>query len=472
MRPWLLKHKVAGDKPWAVQVEGMRRSEGHDKFGQYLECGLGKTSLTFNEYLNDSDVDLMVVFAPNSFKQDWVLVPEAWGRPDVPAWSYPKHPLPFNEEIGIYAVNYEAARSNIFPELQRLFKTRKVFMVIDEATAIMNPQSLITKGVRELAKDATKVRVLNGTPYTKNVMDYYSPMRCLGQFNGFKPASFKARYGISGGFMGKQLIGVNPEREHELMRLIDQVSFRALKSDWRKDLPPQIQVDPVHVEMTSKQLKHYREMLEEFYTVVGDLEVSADVAVVQMGKLRQISSCMVMDGDQLRFIEEPKDVPKFRAAFDIHESGPGKSLLVYVHKQVGVALLDMAVKLGLNPAHFRGGMKDDEKIEQKRKFNDDPDCRVMVCQELATCRGHTLIGGDKENSCNSTVFVEQDFALWERLQMLDRNFRGAQQEPCTIYDIVTSPMDQFIVDTLRSKREMSDRMDELQIMVRQRKWNL
>ena len=469
MRPWHLKHKIAGDKPWAVQIEAMRRSEGHDRYGMWMECGLGKTSLTLNEFVCDDDVDLAVVFAPNSFILDWALAPAEWGVPHIPGWVHRKHSIPFKEEVGLYAVNYEAARSGAFDDLLKLLKSRKCLLVIDEATAIMNPSSGISKGIRALAKEATKVRILNGTPLVKNVMDWYTPLRCLGQLDGWNPFQFKHRYAELGGFMGKQIEGVNPEREPELMRIVDSCSFRALKSEWRKDLPPQIVVDPVRVEMTTKQFKHYKEMMEQYFTIVSDLEVTADMVLVQYEKLRQLSSGLVMQDGKYEFIEEPSKNPKLQAALEIHQTGPGKTLLVHVYKPTGQALFDLATKAGLKPAVLKGSMKSEDLVAEKKRFNEDPDCRVMVCQERAACRGHTLIGGSGVDACTRTVFVENDFGLWERLQMNDRNYRGAQAEPCNIYDIVTSPMDMFAVETLRAKKEMADRVDQLLLMIKQRK---
>ena len=456
-----------GDKPWAVQVEAMKRAEGHDRYGWHLDCGLGKSSLTFNDYINDNDVDLMVVFAPNSFKLDWTQMPAEWGRPDVSSWVHPKAPPPFKEEIGVYAINYEAARSGAFDGLEKLLATRKCMMVIDESTAIFNPQSQISKGVRALAKLATKVRILNGTPMVKSAMDYYSSLRCLGKINGMNPYQFRNRYCVLGGFQGKQVIGVNPEREGELMELLDSCSFRALKKDWRADLPPQIVVDPTRLEMTPKQRRYYGEMLRQFRTMIDSgLEITADMALTQMGKLRQISSCLAMQDGDVRFFEEAKDNPKIQAALDIHESGYGKSLLVCVHVAVVDTLIDICTKRGYNPAFIRGSMKPEDLITQKDRFNNDPDCRTMICQQAAACRGHTLVGGEGNDSCNKTVYVENDFSLYQRLQMNDRNYRGAQAEPCLIYDLVTSPIDEFVIDTLRKKQNMAERMDRLVLAVK------
>ena len=468
MSKWLLNHVEHGDKPWAVQAEAMRRSEGKARYAYFLEQGLGKTSLTFNDYVNNDDGDLCIVVAPQSFKGEWPLVSAEWGRPDIQGGSWPKYKLPWDWETGVYAINYEATRSNVARDLQKLFERRKCLLVIDEATAIKNPDSATTKGVIELAKRATSVRLLNGTPYAQNVMDYYPQLRAIGELNKWMPITFRNHFAQIGGFMGKQIVGI--KNVEELGEILDGCSFRALKSEWRKDLPPQIVVDPIHVEMTNRQLRHYMEMMEHFYTCVNGLDISVEMVLTQYDKLRQISSCMVMDGDKRELIEPYEKNPKFQAAFDLHEGREGKTILVYWYKETGRMLYEAAEKRKLNPAILRGGMDSDDLVNNKLRFNDNPDCRIIVVQEQAGCRGHTLLGGKGKDRCNKMVFIENSFAYWMRAQMQDRNHRGAQDQECNIFDIVTSPMDELALAIIKGKKDIADMLDKIVKLVHSRKW--
>lgn len=458
---WLVRSPVHGDQPWAVQIEAIRRSDGAPKYAYLLDMGLGKTALTFNDYLNFDDVDLCLVIVPNSFKLDWAMVPAAWGRPDIPGKYWPKHPLPWDDEVGLYAINYEAVRGELRHDLYKLMARRSCMLVIDEATAIKNPGSSTAKVVLELAKRATRVRLLNGTPLAQNVEDYYQQLRCVGKLNGWMPIAFRNRFAEMGGYMGQQVVGVR--NEEELAEILDSCSFRAVKSEWRKDLPPRVYIDPIHVEMTKKQEQHYREMMSEFYTQVAGLDVTAEMVLTQYDRLRQISGCLAISGSDVRLIEQPENNPKLRAVLDVHASGQGKgkTIVVYTYRASGEMLFGSFSKRGLHPAWLRGQMKPEILVEEKRKFNEDPACRVMIAQEDAACRGHTLIGGEGDDSCCRMAFYEQNFSYWMRAQMEDRNYRGSQKETCHVYDIVTSPMDQFVIDTVRGKKELAQRMDEM-----------
>lgn len=461
---WHLNHVVHKDKPWAVQVEAMRRAAGRPRYGQWLQQGLGKTPLTLNEFVDTDAVDINIVIAPNSFKLDWVLAPAEWGLGFMHTGMWPNDPLPFNQDCALYAINYESVRydpfgaNNGFNALMQLLEKRRCLLTIDESKAIGNPSSKTTKGVVELAHKAAMVRELNGTPMTESPMDYYGQLRALGELRGVLPRAFRNRYCEVGGFMGRKVQGVAPGREEELARLLDKVSFRALKKDWRKDLPEQLNV-PMHLEMTDKQWRHYKTMMEEFYVEIDDRTAIADLIITQQEKLRQISSGLYKQDDDIHWFEQPKDLPKVKALLDLIDNGPTKFIAVYMYKPSGAMLLDILRKEGYDPAYIRGGMTAQELIEQKNKFNNDPGCRGLIGQEVATARGHTLIGGSGKDRCNRIMFYEQHQGLYWREQMKDRNHRGEQDMECTLYDFISSPMEQITVDRLVSKLTKAQAMD-------------
>lgn len=469
---WHLKHEIH-KKPWAVQEEAIRRSGGRPRYGFWMEMGLGKTSLTLNEYMEavyDDQAHLNIVLVPNSFKADWPLAAAEWGL-ECPAGSWPDDPLPFDWEWGVYAINYEAAtrrhdiRGSTSQELLRLIQSRRCMVTIDESKSIGNPSSDTTKRVLELVKPAAMVRALNGTPMTENVMEYWPQLRALGEVEGMNPYAFRNKFAVMGGFMGKQIKG--QKSEEELAAILDRCSFRALKKDWRKDLPPQIHV-PVTVEMTDNQLRHYRTMMEEFYAAVSDeTMITASLVLTQYDKLRQISSGLVMQDGEHHWIEKPTELPKMRALIDLLSGASSKMIVSYYYRPSGEALFDVISKLGGRPAVIKGGMKPAEIIEEKRRFNEDPECRVLIGQEGATFRGHTLVG-KKGDRCDRIAFYESSFSLYRREQMKDRNHRGDQDEPCHLYDFVSSPIERMIVDGLVRKKSAADTMDDVVKLVRSR----
>ena len=75
--------------------------------------------------------------------------------------------------------------------------------------------------------------------------------------------------------------------------------------------------------------------------------------------------------------------------------------------------------------------------------------------------GHTLIAGEGKDRCAMMIFVENSFSLRDRLQMLDRNHRGAQDQACTVYDLVASKTEAKIIKGLNANKAAADMIDDL-----------
>lgn len=454
---WVLKHERLGDKPWAVQVEAMRRRNGKPHYGYFLDMGLGKTALILNEFMC-SPLTLLLVVAPNSFKLDWPNAPAEWGFPAVKSGYWPKTPMPLgSREKMVYAINYESARSKkITDQLCALMQMRPTMLVFDEASAMDNYTSSTSKACLLLSRYAREVRVLDGTPMTKDASNYYMKLRVLQEYNGWNPVNFRKRYVELGGYMGKQSIGI--KNEHELAEGLAKCSFRALKADWRKDLPPQLDADIIHLEMDPRQRAAYRSMLHDFCATVDKTKVNAEMVITQMSKLQQISSGFMMKDGEPLYILPAAENPKIRAVTDMMKLSPVKTIVFYVHTACASQLMEQQKEFA--PAFIRGGMKPEELVEQKRRFNDDSDCRVMVAQLSAGARGHTLFGksGDR---CTRTIYYENSFKLGDRLQSRDRNHRGEQDQACIYYDLACSPADIKPIIALRERKEIRDMVDEL-----------
>lgn len=443
---------LSGPKPYDVQIEGMKRVRDHKQYGWFLEQGLGKTALQLNDYIENMDTDTAFVICPNSFKGDWGYAPSEWGVPEITTsiWPFDEMRKGTSDHPHFNIMNFEAVRSSGYDAVRAVIDKRPCALIIDESSACKNFKAKTTKAVLDLTKRVGPVRLLNGTPMVQNPMDLFPQLKMLGELDKVNPFAFRNRFTVMGGWMGKQVVGV--KNEDELHELQARCSFRALKSDW-SDLPEKIPV-PIRLEMTDRQRKHYKEMLDDFYTLVKGMEFSAPMVLVQLDKLRQITSGILMDGERFKLIEEPARNPKIRAALDLMENGTGKMIITHFYRPMGQVIIEEMRRMGLNPAYIRGGMAPIELKEQKDKFNKSSDCRVLVGQINATCMGHTLIGGEGNDRCHKLFFHDSTFSLRDRKQMEDRNHRGAQDRACLIYDPIMSPIDEAQAKAIKKKTDM------------------
>lgn len=440
---------LRGPDPYAVQLEALRRSHNKPRFAYFLEQGLGKTALWLNDYVENfiDEIDTVLILCPNTFKNDWAAAPAEWGLSGINTAVWP------HQEMGRRAfnvMNFEAVRSGGYDAIVKLFD-KPCALVVDESSAIKNFKSDTARAVLDLAKRASVVRLLNGTPMSQNVMDLFPQLKCVGELNTVNPYAFRNRFAVTGGWMGKQVIGV--QNEKELQAILDRCSFRALKKDW-SDLPEKINI-PLRLEMTNKQRRHYKELMEDFFTLVGGQEFSAQMVISQMDKLRQVASGLLLDGDKCVLLEEATNNPKIRAALDILENGPGKMIIVHYYTKIGDVIYERMRDKGLNPSFIRGGMSPQEVTGQKAKFNNDPSCRVKVAQITASSRAHTLLGGEGNDRAHKMFFHDHTFSLMDRQQMEDRIHRGAQDKACLYYDPILSPIDEAQLKALSKKQDVA-----------------
>jgi hypothetical protein len=483
---WHLKHEEFGDKPWDVQAEAMRRAEGHRYYGWWMEMGLGKTALSLNHAVDlyrKGEIDICVVVCPFSFTDDWASAPPEWGVPwvkgcvwnkktpvvvnDLNGWSSVDagllHGAP-REPFRLVAVGFETAKTSARAWLRTVTKQHRVLLVLDESSAIANPSANLTTFLLDLRKGCPYAVELNGTPYTGKVTNYWGQLKFVGALDGVNPFSFRNRFARMGGYMGKKEVGI--KNEEELYRLIDAHAFRALKADWRKSLPPKVNKD-VMLSMTPRQLTCYSDMRSDFYATSRGFEVQAELVLTQMDKMRQISSCLMMQNGEFSWIEPPENNPKVAALNNLLEAATGKVIVTHFYKPSGQMLIEHLRDHGVDPAYIRGQMKPAELTEQKRRFNEDPTCQVIVCQQGAAFRGHTLLGGKGPDRCSTNVFFENDFSYYQRAQMEDRNHRGAQDTMCVNYNLVTSKVEQKMLTAVRTKQATAGVIDSFVTAMRE-----
>jgi hypothetical protein len=101
-------------------------------------------------------------------------------------------------------------------------------------------------------------------------------------------------------------------------------------------------------------------------------------------------------------------------------------------------------------------MAPDEIEDQKRKFNNDPGCRAILLQTVASKYGHTLLGhGDDNDRCWTMYFYENTYSLDDRSQIEDRiHRRGQTSDYCGYVDSVGTPVDMAMIEALQRKENI------------------
>lgn len=439
----------------SVQKEAHRRANLRPGFAYFMEQGLCKTGTVLTEFHQLRErrlADGMAVLCPNTIKENWVEeLKEVYQLPYTPG-VWPKvDPRKKGEDPDVFVMNYEALLGQGQAAMEHFVNTRRVMLSADESTRIKSHSAQTTKKVLLLTKYTPYSRVLSGTPMVQNVMDLWSQLRAIGELSGVNPYAFRNHYAVMGGYMGKEIVGY--KNETEMQRLLDSCSFRALKKDWLHDLPEKMPPVIHDVIMTPEQKTVYDEMRQDFYTLVKKHEISASQVITQMERLAQISRGFLYDENH-KVIElvPPEQNPAIKETLNIISQCTGKVIIMTLHQYMTDTMRQMLPNAAYIISEER--MKDTTVEHQKKRFNQDPQCRAIIVQLSVGAYGHTLLGGPGVDRCATTIFLENSYSLEKRLQGEDRNHRKGQDRGVSYYDISTSPMDRRILKALHRKQNM------------------
>jgi SNF2 family DNA or RNA helicase len=362
-----------------------------------------------------------------------------------PVAIYPE-PAPL---VGMWVINYEKLISSAFDTIYEQLRFRKFYMVADESHRIKNFKAKVTKSAIYLFDHATVKRVMTGTPVANNVVDLWSQLRAIGCHGAHRsPYTFRNRYGVMGGWMGKQVIGT--QREDELEGILADNSFRAKKKDWMKHLPPKAYY-VLNYDMNPAQKRWYSTILKDKVIITDTNEITAQMVITALMKAQQVTSGFMID-DAGQVVDLcPKVNPKIDAIVEALEDISGKAL-VFAHYQHTVNLLEAALG-AYKPLVIRGGMRREDVKAIVDQFN-QTDVKVLIAQTATAKEGLTLLGTETMN-CSTTFYAENTYSIIDRTQSEDRNHRhGQTADQVSYYDMVGSAIESKIIKALQEKGDL------------------
>lgn len=446
-----------------VQSTAIRSCNQISGFGYIMEQGLGKTLTYAHEFLTlvqEGKVKRSVVICPNSFKQGWVAEINKWGlgidafvfKSAEPSAAY-RWVRGNHNQPPMLIVNYEAIRQEWVQELIREFvKDRTSSICADESVQISTWNADQTKAAIRLAKLFQYRRILSGKWMKKGPHDLWSQLRFLGLIEGTNYFAWRTRYCKMGGWQGRQVIGAI--NQDQLAGIIQPFIFQALKKDWT-DLPDKIYTKRYY--KLGNLQGEFDRMMEDFIAYLNDGQaVSVEAAITKYIKLAQIQTGFLIDeGGKVHELVPDKKNPRLQVLLEFIENEvQGKVAIPFQHKH-SYEVLSRALA-SYRPAYIRGGMAGEEIEAQKRRFNNDPDCRVILLQTRASKYGHTLLGEQSSDieACSTMAFYENTYSFDDRVQIEDRIHRHGQHRSVTYVDLIGTEIDEKMIDALNRREDI------------------
>jgi SNF2 family DNA or RNA helicase len=331
----------------------------------------------------------------------------------------------------------QVEESKILIKLQELIESKEIGMIIlDEIHKAKNPFSQQGEGIQALN---TPYKIgMTGTVLMNNPLDLYNVFKWLGyEANSFY--AFRNRYCNMGGYGGYEIVGY--KNLGELQKKLSMIQLRRLKKDV-EDLPEKIRMIE-YVEMSEKQWQLYRE-------IKAYIEHNLDDIILFPNPLSQLTRLRQVTGNPAIISDTIKNSIKLDRMEEIVEdviSNGGKVLIYSIWAEMVKSAADRLKKY--NPAIIYGEVTAANRQEQADKFQEDPDCKIMIGTVGAMGTGLTL------TAANTVIFLDKPWNPANIEQAEDRAHRIGTTETVTVITLVAKDtIDERIEELLDAKDDL------------------
>lgn len=433
-------------KLMSTQLDTLKTYCKETRYPDWSEMGAGKTwpaALIALGAYEDGLIDHAIIVCPKVVMGDWLNVYEniidTDFRSNVTNFYAPKAVLPFMTLKPIIVASYETIMFDI-DRFIKLAKEKRVAVIYDEAHKLKNHDSKRTEALTDLAHLATRCHLLTGTPLTNGMKNAFSYINMLW------PGEYYANFRM---FKLQHLVYSKHEKHtviayknsDKIENLFANRAIRYLKREIM-DLPP-ITYKTRLLDWDQKQKEFYKKLMKEQLIELPDRFIEATDIGTRLVRFHQI----LTHPEQLGL---PCTSTRWEVLDDDLESiGLDEhKVVIFAHYRATIKRLAEKYK-HLNPAVIFGGTTDVE--EQKRKFNEDPTCKLFIAHPKSAGLGINL------TVSSHIIFFEYTYDLDDYDQAVARVDRPGQKRAVTIinYAIRGSMEEKKILPALINKKRFS-----------------
>ncbi len=387
--------KGLGSSMWKRLKPYQRKGVGflEKKSGRALladEPGLGKTIQVLG-YLRLHPEKKALIVVPATLKWNWFGEFADWTPERVPLILNGTKPYCIPEDTSVLIANYEI--------LQFWINTIRAWgpdvVVADEAHYLKNGKSKRTKVFQQIIKIAGSFIALTGTPIVNAPIEFYRVLHMLDpiafpDFWAFAQRYCKPRYnGFGWNFKGSS----NEEELYNLLTKKTGVMLRRRKEDVLPELDP---------------------VTRKLILIEGPVTNSKPKDMAELELARQ--ECLKI---KMPYVFEWID--NFKLS--------GAKLVVFAHHRSAISELS---KRYPGCAIIDGSLTGEKREEQKKKFQQDPNCWLLLGNIRAAGVGHTFTAG------HTVLFVEIPWTPAEIKQAIDRLNRIGQTEKVIAFFVLVA----------------------------------
>lgn len=463
-------------KPYKHQMEGVIYGLEHESFLLGDDQGLGKTKeiidLAMCRKQTDGLKHCLIICGINGNKYNWADEVKIHSREDswILGTRFTKRP-PIKmiegstkdkmEDLNniphqfFWITNIETLRGGSFKEkqgkrtvirfpiaekIQELCDRGIIGMIaFDEAHKAKNPDSQQGKALLSIDCKGPKIP-MSGTFVLNNPLDLYLPLR----WSGFETHSFyayKQHYCKMGGFGGKEIVGY--KNLDELRSMVSKVMLRRVKGDVL-DLPPKVHTIE-WVDAYPEQKSLYKDMRDQVRDNIDKVKVHPD-PLSEMLRLRQVTG---YPGILSSTVTKSAKMDRMEELVEDEVSVGGKAIIFSNWSEMTNVIRHRLKKY--NPAYITGEVGSVQRMEEKDRFQNDPNCKVMIGTIGALGTGFTL------TAAQLVIFVDEPWNRGIKDQAEDRAHRIGTRGTVRIVTILTrDTVDEGVYNLVQKKGKMAD----------------
>lgn len=463
-------------KPYKHQMEGVIYGLEHESFLLGDDQGLGKTKEIIDIAMCRKQTDglkhCLIICGINGNKYNWADEVKIHSREDswILGTRFTKRP-PIKmiegstkdkmEDLNniphqfFWITNIETLRGGSFKEkqgkrtvirfpiaekIQELCDRGIIGMIaFDEAHKAKNPDSQQGKALLSIDCKGPKIP-MSGTFVLNNPLDLYLPLKWAG-FETHSFYAYKQHYCTMGGFGGKEIVGY--KNLDELRSMVSKVMLRRVKGDVL-DLPPKVHTIE-WVDAYPEQKSLYKDVRDQVRDNIDKVKVHPD-PLSEMLRLRQVTG---YPGILSSTVTKSAKMDRMEELVEEEVSVGGKAIIFSNWSEMTNVIRHKLKKY--NPAYITGEVGSVQRMEEKDRFQNDPNCKVMIGTIGALGTGFTL------TAAQLVIFVDEPWNRGIKDQAEDRAHRIGTRGTVRVVTILTrDTVDEGVYNLVQKKGKMAD----------------
>jgi SNF2 family DNA or RNA helicase len=312
-------------------------------------------------------------------------------------------------------------------------------VIVDEANAYKTMSTKRWKALKSILGPETHLWMMTGTPAAQSPADAYGLAKLVNPQG--VPQFFTA---WRDSVMNKitQFKWSPKANAHEQVHEALQPAIRFTKEQCL-DLPPVITMTR-EVPLTPQQAKYYNLLKDQMLVQAAGETITAVNAAAGVSKLLQISCGAAYTDD--KEVVEFDSAPRLHVLEEILEETSRKVLIFALFRSTIDTVQQHLLKKNIGVECIHGGITAGKRADTIRRFQNEPDTRVLVMQPQASAHGITLTAAD------TVIFYGPLMSVEQYVQCIARSDRkGQDSDKVTVIHIQGSPIEKKMFKALGNK---------------------